>query len=74
LLERLEALEDESSAVKVSLIHLLQEKSATNKTLALENWRLTQKVRPAGWVGKGVAGESVREWAGGSVREWRVSR
>lgn len=45
LLERLSNLEDESAAVKVSLIHLLQEKSATNKTLALENSRLTQRMR-----------------------------
>ena len=45
LTEHLSNLEDESAAVKVSLIRLLQEKSATNKTLALENWRLTQRVR-----------------------------
>ena len=44
LYERLSNLEDESAAVKVSLIQLLQEKSATNKTLALENWRLNQRV------------------------------
>ena len=44
LMEHLSSLEDESAAVKVSLIRLLQEKSATNKTLALENWRLTQRV------------------------------
>ena len=44
LLERLGNLEDESAAVKLSLIRLLQEKSATNKTLALENWRLNQRV------------------------------
>ena len=44
LAEHLSNLEDESAAVKVSLIRLLQEKSATNKTLALENWRLTQRV------------------------------
>ena len=44
LYERLSNLEDESAAVKVSLIQLLQEKSATNKTLALENWRLSQRV------------------------------
>jgi len=44
LLERLSNLEDESAAVKVSLIQLLQQKSATNKTLALENLRLSQKV------------------------------
>ena len=42
--EKLSNLEDESAAVKVSLIQLLQEKSATNKTLALENSRLNQKV------------------------------
>ena len=45
LTEHLGGLEDESAAVKVSLIRLLQEKSATNKTLALENWRLTQRMR-----------------------------
>ena len=44
LLDRLSNLEDESAAVKVSLIQLLQEKSATNKTLALENSRLNQRV------------------------------
>ncbi|CAI8008873.1 Pleckstrin homology domain-containing family A member 1 [Geodia barretti] len=44
-LEKLNSLEDESAAVKVSLIQLLQEKSATNKTLALENWRLRQAVK-----------------------------
>ena len=44
LLEKLSDLEDESAAVKVSLIQLLQEKSATNKTLALENYRLSQRV------------------------------
>lgn len=44
LLEKLSDLEDESAAVKVSLIQLLQEKSATNKTLALENCRLAQRV------------------------------
>lgn len=44
LLERLSDLEDESAAVKVSLIQLLQEKSATNKTLALENFRLIERV------------------------------
>ena len=44
LVEKLNDLEDESAAVKVSLIQLLQEKSATNKTLALENCRLTQRV------------------------------
>jgi hypothetical protein len=44
LTEHLSNLEDESAAVKVSLIRLLQEKSATNKTLALENWRLSQRV------------------------------
>ena len=44
LLDRLSNLEDESAAVKVSLIQLLQQKSATNKTLALENLRLSQKV------------------------------
>jgi predicted nuclease with TOPRIM domain len=43
-MEKLNKLEDESAAVKVSLIQLLQEKSATNKTLALENWRLRQAV------------------------------
>lgn len=43
-LDKLSSLEDESAAVKVSLIQLLQEKSATNKTLALENWRLRQTV------------------------------
>ena len=43
-MERLGTLEDESAAVKVSLIQLLQQKSATNKTLTLENWRLSQKV------------------------------
>lgn len=44
LLDKLGDLEDESAAVKVSLIQLLQEKSATNKTLALENFRLSQRV------------------------------
>ncbi len=44
LLEKLSDLEDESAAVKVSLIQLLQEKSATNKTLALENYRLSRRV------------------------------
>jgi hypothetical protein len=44
-MEKLNKLEDESAAVKVSLIQLLQEKSATNKTLALENWRLRQAVK-----------------------------
>ena len=57
LLERLEALEDESSAVKVSLVQLLQEKSATNKTLALENWRLTRKVRRTGGVQSAAASQ-----------------
>lgn len=47
LYERLSNLEDESAAVKVSLIQLLQEKSATNKTLALENWRLNQRMKSA---------------------------
>ena len=44
LIEKLSNLEDESSAVKISLVQLLQEKSATNKSLALEINRLQQKV------------------------------
>ena len=48
--EKLSNLEDESAAVKVSLIQLLQEKSATNKTLALENSRLNQKVSTCAYV------------------------
>lgn len=60
LLEKLSDLEDESAAVKVSLIQLLQEKSATNKTLALENCRLSQRV----CVGVCVC---VRVWVCGCV-------
>ena len=45
--------------MKVSLVQLLQEKSATNKTLALENWRLRQK------VGGGGGGEGGSEGDGG---------
>ena len=41
---RLTNLEDEGVAVKESLVQLLQEKSATNRTLTLENQRLRTKV------------------------------
>lgn len=42
--ERLALLEDESSAVKLSLIQLLQDKSAINKNLALENFQLQRQL------------------------------
>ena len=42
--ERLAVLEDESSAVKLSLIQLLQDKSAVNKHLALENSQLHKQL------------------------------
>ena len=42
--ERLALLEDESSAVKLSLIQLLQDKSAINKHLALENCNLQRQL------------------------------
>ena len=44
LLVKLGSMEDESLAMKVSLMQLVMETSATNKTLAHENWRLTQCV------------------------------
>ena len=43
-MERLSLLEDESSAVKLSLIQLLQDKAAVNKHLALENSHLHRKL------------------------------
>ena len=42
--ERLALLEDESSAVKLSLIQLLQDKAAVNKHLALENSHLHREL------------------------------
>lgn len=42
LLDKLESLEDESSCVKLSLVQLLQEKSAYSKHLELENTRLLE--------------------------------
>ena len=42
--ERLAVLEDETSAVKLSLIQLLQDKSAVNKHLALENSQLHKQL------------------------------
>jgi len=44
-MDRLATLEDESSAVKLSLIQLLQDKSAVNKHLALQNSHLQQQVK-----------------------------
>ena len=43
-MDRLTTLEDESSAVKLSLIQLLQDKSAFNKHLALQNSQLQKQV------------------------------
>lgn len=42
--ERLALLEDESSAVKLSLIQLLQDKAALNKHLAMENSHLQRQL------------------------------
>ena len=42
---RLQNLEDESKAVKDSLVQLVTEKAATNKALTIENQRLRQKVQ-----------------------------
>ena len=42
--ERLALLEDESSAVKLSLIQLLQDKAAVNKHLAMENSHLQREL------------------------------
>ena len=42
--ERLALLEDESSAVKLSLIQLLQDKAAVNKHLAMENSQLQRQL------------------------------
>lgn len=67
MLEKLSDLEDESAAVKVSLIQLLQEKSATNKTLALENCRLTERV----CKNLGVALHGERVYSGTSVTQTR---
>lgn len=44
LMTRLLNLEDESKAVKESLVQLVTEKAATNKALAIENQRLRVKV------------------------------
>ena len=43
-MDRLSTLEDESSAVKLSLIQLLQDKAAVNKNLALQNSHLQKQV------------------------------
>ena len=43
-MERLALLEDESSAVKLSLIQLLQDKAAVNKHLAMENSHLHRQL------------------------------
>ena len=47
-MERLSLLEDESSAVKLSLIQLLQDKAAVNKSLALENSQLQRQLTVKG--------------------------
>ena len=44
-MDRLSTLEDESSAVKLSLIQLLQDKSAVNQHLALQNSHLQKQVQ-----------------------------